>query len=277
MFQLQSYAKINWFLKIISKRADGYHNIYSLMQKISLCDIIIFERKNKEIKIDCNIEIKDNLVFKVINLLRKYKSCNKGAYIKIIKNIPLKAGLGGGSSNAATVLIGLNRLWRLNLNEKELFILATKIGSDVPFFLSSPLSLVEGKGEVITPIYEDFKSFYLLIVKPYFGVSTSEAYAKVKSFSKKDFFSVYKIIKALKSGFLEEINKLMQNDLEKPVFSLYPKLIKIKERLIDYGAYSALLAGSGSSIFGVFKTFQDTEKAFYELKKHYQCFIASTF
>jgi 4-diphosphocytidyl-2-C-methyl-D-erythritol kinase len=282
MFRLQAPAKINWFLKILSKRPDGYHNLFSLMQKIAIYDTLIFEPRPRGIQVTCteNIKMEDNLVYRTALLLQKQLSSHKGVYIHVIKNIPLQAGLGGGSTDAATTLIGLNRLWRLNLSERQLISIATTLGSDVPFFLSSSLSLVMGKGEIVKPIHEKIRKFWLLILKPPYGVSTKEAYSSLnKALDKIDEerldMLLVETLKALQYGDKEKLVEVLQNDLEEPVFRLYPALQDIKNRLLSAGSLAALLSGSGSAVFGVFNTFEEASTA-RRYFKEFQTIITET-
>jgi 4-diphosphocytidyl-2-C-methyl-D-erythritol kinase len=270
---LKSPAKINWFLYVTGKRWDGYHNLFSLMQKISLYDTISLEPSNDEnihIISNTDIPIKDNLIYRAAVALKNHTGHHGGATITLHKEIPLEAGLGGGSSNAATTLLGLNKLWDLKLSEKELIELASGIGSDVPFFISKGPTLVEGKGEKITQIvFTSNLNLFILIVKPDFGVSTSTAYKEIKSYSK----IRGNLMEQTKEVFIKKrydlLSHIMRNDLEEPVFRLYPELKEIKNELLNYGALGALLSGSGSSLFGVFKKRNEAEKASEPFKNKY--------
>jgi 4-diphosphocytidyl-2-C-methyl-D-erythritol kinase len=177
---LKAPAKINWFLHVYSLRKDGYHDIKSLIQKISLYDVLTFEpSKDLTVITDARIQKEENLVYKAGVLLRNEYRINMGAEIHLYKNIPVAAGLGGGSSDAALTLIGLNKLWSLELSTRELCGIAEQLGSDVPFFLYGPLALVEGRGEKITPI-KAAKKYNLLLVKPHISISTKWAYGQLK-------------------------------------------------------------------------------------------------
>jgi len=181
MLTLKSPAKINWFLNILGLRDDGFHEIQSLMQKITLYDVLTFAPSmDLELETDSVIPVKQNLVYKAAILLKNTYEIDKGALITLNKNIPVGAGLGGGSSNAATALLGLNELWSLNLSPEALCIMAGQLGSDVPFFLCGAISLSHGRGEKITPC-KTKKTVNLLLVKPPFPVSTAWAYGEFKS------------------------------------------------------------------------------------------------
>lgn len=263
MISLQSPAKINWFLKVLGKRADGYHNIYSVMQRIALSDSLSFEETEGEIVIESDLEIamEENLVYKAAALMKKHSSCSSGVRIKLVKKIPLQAGLGGGSSNAATTLSALNRLWKAGLNHRTLTELGARLGSDVPFFLNSPMAVVEGRGEVITPLETSTKEIALLIVKPEHGISTALAYEEVAAYSEVDRSQQTLLVEILRNGPIGRLPEVLCNDFEEPVYRLYPELGNVRDRLLNQGAIAALLCGSGSSIFGVFANRAGAEEA----------------
>ncbi|VAX30802.1 4-diphosphocytidyl-2-C-methyl-D-erythritol kinase [hydrothermal vent metagenome] len=263
MISIQSPAKINWFLKVLGKRADGYHNIYSVMQRIALSDTLSFEETEGEIVIESDLEIamEENLVYKAAALMKKHSSCSSGVRIKLVKKIPLQAGLGGGSSNAATTLSALNRLWKADLNLRTLTELGARLGSDVPFFLNSPLAVVEGRGEVITPLQTSTREIALLIVKPEHGISTARAYAEVAAYSEMDRSQQTLLVEILRNGPVDRLPEVICNDFEEPAYRLYPELGNIRDRLLNQGAIAALLCGSGSSIFGVFANREGAEEA----------------
>jgi len=181
MLTLKSPAKINWFLKVLGLRDDGFHEIQSLMQKITLYDVLTFAPSmDLALETDSVIPVEQNLVYKAAILLKNTYGIDKGAFISLNKNIPVGAGLGGGSSNAASALLGLNELWSLNLSTEDLCVMAGQLGSDVPFFLCGAISLSNGRGEKITP-YKTEKTVNLLLVKPPFSVSTAWAYGEYKN------------------------------------------------------------------------------------------------
>ncbi len=248
---LQAPAKINWFLKVGRKRPDGYHEILSLMQFITLYDELSFTL-SEEITVSLenpemlNIPMEDNLVFKTALKLKEVTDSQKGVFIKIKKEIPSGAGLGGGSSDAAVTLKGLNQLWSLGLNKNELMDIASKIGSDVPFFLNGPAALVRGKGDIVEKV-DVKKSRILLLIKPPISISSKWAYSefdRLKSEGKNDILHNDAI-----------------NDLEEPVFKRYPELKEIKEKLLKSGALFAAMTGSGSTLFGAFRTEEEAFKA----------------
>ncbi len=263
MLKLSSPAKINWFLKVLGRRADGFHDIYTVMQTIGLRDTLYFEKAKGEIEVESELPLppEENLVYRAAMLLRKETGCSHGARIRLVKEIPLEAGLGGGSSNAAATLVGLNRLWERNLDGKSLSRLGAALGSDVPFFLNGPFCAVEGRGDVVRPLRAPRKRIPLLIIKPEQGISTAHAYRGVKTCSEKD-GSLQELLAALLEGENPgSLAQILGNDLEEPAFRLLPAIREIKEALLAGGAAAALMCGSGSSVFGVFHTKADAEEA----------------
>jgi 4-diphosphocytidyl-2-C-methyl-D-erythritol kinase len=264
-------AKINWFLKVGRKRPDGYHEILSLMQFITLYDELSFTL-SEDITVNIenpemlNIPMEDNLVFKTALRLKEITGSKKGVFIKIKKEIPSGAGLGGGSSDAAVTLKGLNDLWSLGLKQKELMDIASEIGSDVPFFLNGPAAIVRGRGDIIEKI-ELKDSRILLLVKPDIRISSKWAYSefdRIKGGEGNSPFNSPSYLKRGKGGVSGKSNTWDDhtiNDLEEPVFMRYPELKEIKERLLKSGALYAAMTGSGSTLFGVFNTEEEAHKA----------------
>lgn len=268
---LQSPAKINLGLKVVGKRDDGYHEIETIFQMINIFDVltfksvpsgIVFKTNHKELPTD-----ETNLVVKAANLLCRETGVEKGVEIFLKKNIPVGAGLGGGSGNAAFTLAGLNRLWDLRLPAKDLIKLALNLGSDVPFFLSGPSAVGKGRGEILEP-FEYNTCLPLVVVFPEIFISSGSVYKELKvqrenisdrqstgSFNL-GLTSNTKDISILRSklldGSIENIGSLLFNDLEAVVCNKYPALEKIKKQLMNSGAVGSLISGSGSSVFGLF-------------------------
>ncbi len=261
---LSAPAKINWFLKIIGKRNDGYHDIKTLMQCVNLYDELIFEDAEElEIVSDLDIPLQDNIVFKAASRLKKYTSYGKGAKIILKKNIPVGAGLGGGSSDAAFTLLGLNILWSLNLTKKELILIASEIGSDVPFFFGGPFAIVEGKGEKVTPL-KMHTNFYVLLVKPNLFISTTWAYScydNIKLELTKKTVDIKLILQALNNKDFNSLNTLLVNDFEKVVIENYPFINDIKNKIKEKGALVTSMSGSGPTVFGIFDSLETADIA----------------
>lgn len=251
MKEYLSNAKINIGLHILSKREDGYHNIETIFYPVKLYDRLIFydfdsfiiECNNKDIPIN-----QTNLIYKARDVLCDYVKKELNVRVVLEKNIPAFAGLGGGSSNAATTLLTLNEIFNLNLSRKELLKLASKVGSDVPFFILNKPALAEGRGEILTPLPDLELDYKILIVYPSIKVSTSWAYSKFKSSSKKI------NLKEIKSSSdFKTFMHLITNDFEEIVFNAYPEIEEIKNQMIEAGAVFSLLSGSGSSVYGFFE------------------------
>jgi|WetSurSiteA1Bulk_404760.scaffolds.fasta_scaffold00133_7 4-diphosphocytidyl-2-C-methyl-D-erythritol kinase len=289
-FSLRAPAKINWFLKIREKRSDGYHSIQSLMQCVTLYDTLCFERTAAiELECDQNIPVSDNLVYKAACLLKECTTYRKGARITVKKNIPVGAGLGGGSSNAACALMGLNTLWGLNLAANALRDLGARIGSDVPFFFDTPCSFVEGRGETSTPVSLD-QSATLLLVKPPLSVSTAWAYDAFDqkrisegdtgtlslSFDeklKKKPLDIKLFCQALSKRDFATLTEMQENALENVVIARHPIVQEIKERLLDGGAVMSAMSGSGPTVFGVFEDRDRAEQAAVTMSPSWCCIV----
>lgn len=261
MLTLKAPAKINWFLNVLGRRDDGYHNIESIIQKISLYDFISFwPSEDLTLKTELQIPTEQNLVYKAAVLLKKTSGVSAGAKIRLNKNVPVAAGLGGGSSDAALTLIGLNKLWSLGLSCSELNVLAEQLGSDVPFFLHGPLAFVNGRGENVTD-YRSIKSINILLVKPPVSVSTRWAYENLKltkRTSKVNNITLF--IHAIRKGKLQGTSSF-HNDLEPVATKTFPVIADIKERLLREGAILSMMSGSGPTVFGVFESAKEAGKA----------------
>src|SRR3989338_2475057 len=214
-----SYAKINLFLKIGRKLGSGYHNLQSVMQKIELSDNIAIEplHEDKIVVESTHPELssEENLAYKAALLLKKKYKVKQGAKIYLEKNIPLQSGLGGGSSNAATTILNLNKLWGLKLKEKQLIELAMHLGSDVPFFIGENAALVEGIGDKIKRIKKSF-SINIVLINPGFRISTKWAYAafdKQRPKIKTD-ANINSLVKAIEKKDIKEIANNLHNDFE---------------------------------------------------------------
>lgn len=260
MLTLHAPAKINWFLLVLGKRNDGYHDIQSLIQCVSLHDILTFEEAGSvEVITDAPIAEKENLVYRAAVLLKNAAGIKKGARITLRKEIPLAAGLGGGSSDAACALRGLCRLWDISMPEERLFEIAASLGSDVPFFMGGAPAIVGGRGENVAPV-ELKRKWSLLLVKPPVGVSAGWAYSGTGE-PAKTALDAGLFTRALDSGDLASLRAMMQNDLEHPVFKRYPEVEEIKKTLIENGALASLMSGSGPTVFGVFENREKAERA----------------
>ena len=255
-------AKINLGLHIHGKREDGFHELETIFQMVSLFDDVELELLSSGIKLECDtpgIPTDDtNLVCKAALLLRKsYQVEGKGVSIRLKKKIPFGAGLGGGSGNAAGVLMGLNRLWDLNIDREKLFTLAAELGSDVPFFLTSPCALGKGRGERLK-VLESCSKFQVLLVFPGFPIATSWVYQNLRLKLTKRPNNISILRKNLSLSDITSLGSKLYNDLEPVVIQRFPEIQVVKDELWAWGALGVLLSGSGSTVFGIF---DDPEKA----------------
>ena len=255
-------AKVNLGLHVHGKREDGFHELETIFQMVSLFDDVELELLSSGIKLECDtpgIPTDDtNLVFKAALLLRKsYQVEGKGVSIRLKKKIPFGAGLGGGSGNAAGVLMGLNRLWDLNIEREKLFTLAAELGSDVPFFLTSPCALGKGRGERLK-VLEPCSKFQVLLVFPGFPIATSWVYQNLRLKLTKRPNNISILRKNLSLSDITSLGSQLYNDLESVVIQKFPEVKVVKDELWAWGALGVLLSGSGSTVFGIF---DDPEKA----------------
>ncbi len=264
---IRSFAKINLGLLVKDKRPDGYHNIGTIFVPIRLSDEIRLKKINKNIIIKIpnqKIKIpkgKTNLAYKAAKLFFNQTGISAGAEITIKKNIPVGAGLGGGSSNGATVLQGLNKLYKKPLSKEELHVLALKIGMDVPFFLTGTSCYATGRGELMEPI--KIPKLNIVLYLPEYPISTKWAYQNISKIKyQKSKMKTERILTKCKMSFMILCNKLVKGDLknlqrhirksfEDLVFAHYPDLARMKEFFLSNGAYAASLSGSGSAVFGL--------------------------
>ncbi|VAX20487.1 4-diphosphocytidyl-2-C-methyl-D-erythritol kinase [hydrothermal vent metagenome] len=261
-----SPAKINILLKVTGKKNDGYHEIVTIFQKISLFDKLVFEiTDNGKIKLSCDDPDiptdEGNLVVKAGLALKRLTSQNLGANVKLKKRIPVAAGLGGGSSNAATTLVALNSLWNINAPAEKLAKLALNLGADVPFFLSGPAALACGIGEKLTPILPE-KSVSLLLVNPGFGLSAGDAY-KEAHFSFEPFSASQSLIEDIKSGNPAKISKHMENDLETWALKKSPKLALLKQQVESTkpAPLKTMVSGSGPTLLAIYECHEQAMEA----------------
>ncbi|QIB27743.1 4-(cytidine 5'-diphospho)-2-C-methyl-D-erythritol kinase [Caloranaerobacter azorensis] len=267
--EVEAHAKINLSLDVIGKRVDGYHEVRMIMQQISLKDIIqieeygkdtIIETKEKKIPTDST-----NLAYRAWDILSKRFNIGRGVKIKIEKNIPIAAGLAGGSADAAAVLKGLNELWNLNLKEDELMDIGLEIGADVPYCIMGGTALAEGIGEKLTRL-KSFKDKLILIAKPSIQVSTAYVYKNLKLEDIKEHPDIDNLIKNIELDNVNFVAKNMINVLETVTINKYPIIQKIKEHMMRFNALGSLMSGSGPTVFGIFDNTDDIIKCKEELE-----------
>jgi len=271
---VNSYAKINLYLKVGKKLSSGYHNIQAVMQKIDISDNIELEPLNEDqIVVECTnkeLENENNLAYKAAFLLKNKFKVRHGARIFIEKNVPIEAGLGGGSSDAATTLVNLNKLWGLKLKERQLIELASQIGSDVPFFIGEGAASVEGIGDKIKRIKKSF-SINIVLINPGFRVSTRWAYSafdrqkpKIKTKA-----NINSLVKAIEKKDIKEIANNLHNDFEPIVGRRYKIINEIKNNLLRNDALNACVSGSGPTVFGVYNSIYEAREAFFKIQYDY--------
>lgn len=259
-------AKINLFLRVLGKRPDGYHDIFSLMQKITLYDELTFLPRSEGIVLKCpnsNLPIsKDNLVFRAAESVFSYAGYSSGIEITLTKNIPVAAGLGGGSSDAATTLLALNEMCQLGLTKAELMKLGAKLGADVPFFIFGDSAFASGIGDQLT-VWENPLKLNIVLINPFFPLSTKLVYESLNLRLTKGQIN-YSIPRL---SALSDITREIHNDLETVSLKMHPELAELKQLLLRHGALSAMMSGSGPTVFGIFTDENKAKKTAEAIKK----------
>jgi 4-diphosphocytidyl-2-C-methyl-D-erythritol kinase len=263
---LPAFAKINSSLRILGKRADGYHEIATVLQTISLHDTLTF-RAADDVRISLWCDEpgiptdESNLVWRAAAALQELCDVTRGVRIRLEKRIPVQAGLGGGSSDAAVTLLALAQLWQIDLKGTELVEIAEGLGADVPFFLFGGAARASGVGKTVSAV-PDSAETYLLVLKPSSSIATSDAYAALNSPALTTLDSKIILSSSQADDLSGKLNpKLLHNDFEAAVFQLAPEIERAKAALMKSGARAALLAGSGSAVFGVFENKHAQERA----------------
>lgn len=272
--ELKSRAKINLSIDVLGKREDGYHLVEMIMQTIDLYDIIkITENDIDEININSNsLDIplnKNNIVYKAAELLKDRFNIKSGLDIFIQKNIPVAAGMAGGSCNAAAVLVGLNKLWNLNLSEKQLQEIGLTLGADVPFCISGKTALAQGIGEELTYIKGLPKDVSILICKPNLFVSTKDVYQGLDLDNIKDRPDNKLLIKCLEEGNIKVLSENMVNVLENVTSKMHEEILDIERIMMDNNALGSMMSGSGPTVFGLFEKEEDAIKGKEKLLEKY--------
>lgn len=260
--RLKAMAKINLGLDVVRKREDGYHEVRMIMQTIRMYDQIQLEaQETPGIRVATNLSYlptnEDNLVYKAAKLLMEEFEVKKGLSIDLRKFIPVAAGMAGGSSDAAAVMVGVNRLFHLNLSQKELMDRGVKIGADVPYCILRGTALAEGIGEKLKPL-PPAPACYVLIAKPGIHVSTKFVYTNLRANELTYHPDIDGQIAAIRAGDLKGMAALCDNVLETVTIPAYPVIEEIKNVMKEYGALNARMSGSGPTVFGLF---DDREKA----------------
>jgi len=269
----KSYAKVNIGLQIRNQRKDRYHNLHTIFQELDLHDNITIFKKSEGWDISINepsipTDETNTGIKAYLELKKEYPELG-GISIEIDKNIPSGGGLGGGSSNAAAVLKGVNQLFELKISDNELEQIAVRVGADVPFFIKGGTQIGNGIGEILTQVAKPVSGYYLLILPDIF-IGTAWAYKSMKKYLDKD------TDRPNFAHFLERKNlsqTIFDNDFERIVIPTYPEIGEIKSALINYGADYASLSGSGSTVFGVFNDEAKAKKAEFKFREQYHIFL----
>lgn len=277
---MKAYAKINISLDVVGKREDGYHLLKMIMQNIDLYDVVKVEKRKEGITIGCDkayVPLDErNIAYKAARLFLDTYNIDGGVEIYINKNIPVAAGLAGGSTDAAAVLKCMRDIYEVDASDEELMALGLKIGADVPYCILGGTALCEGIGEVIAPL-KSFKDKILVLVKPNFGVSTKEVYKALNIEKIYKHPETEKLIAYMEVNDLVSVSRNMKNVLENVTIRNNTVIKKIKTKMINLNALGSLMSGSGPSVFGFFDDMLTAQRCYEELKKDYnEVFITRT-
>lgn len=280
-------AKVNLILRVLGTRPDGYHDLFMVMEKLSLADEITLEDSNSQIElmlegknVDEGMVTQKNLAYRAAAVFKEATGEKRGVKMHLKKRIPVAAGLGGGSSDAAAVLKGLNQFWQKGCTKEELAAMGAKLGADVPFFCFDGPAIAQGIGERITEL-PSLPNLSFLLINPGFSVSTPWVYKEFdrlklglesKGLTPEDLDDNFR-------PFLKEfcgVTNSLHNDLEKVTIAEYPEIQKIKDFLLDQGAAGVLMAGSGPTVFGIFESAKVCEQALDRIPSpHWQAFATN--
>ncbi len=270
---IKTHPKINISLDVLSKRPDGYHEVKMIMQSLAIYDQVSVELTNDgKISVGTNVSFlpndKSNIAYKAAALFIEYFNIkNAGVKIFIEKNIPVAAGMAGGSTNAAGVLKALNALTGINCDEKTLMEIGVEVGADVPYCIYGKTALAEGLGEILTPI-KQFPETVVCLAKPDFSVSTAEIFKSLNAKKIEAHPDTKGIISAVEAGDVYSVSKRMYNVLESVTAKKLPIINELKSVMLDFGAMGTIMTGSGPTVFGLFEDEKQAEKARQELSKY---------
>ena len=254
--KLKALGKINLGLDVLGRRPNGYHDVRMVMQTVYLYDQILLEKTDKEgISLETNLFYlpvnENNLAYRAAKMLIDEFTIKEGVHISLEKHIPVAAGMAGGSSNAAAVLYGMNRLFQLGLTDQELMERGVKLGADVPYCIMRGTVLAEGIGEELTPL-PAMPKCHVLLAKPPISVSTQKVYEKLDAQEVTEHPDIDGILLGLQTGDLEKITSSMGNVLENVTITEYPQIERIKDVMKEEGALNAMMSGSGPTVFGIY-------------------------
>ncbi|MDX9916678.1 MAG: 4-(cytidine 5'-diphospho)-2-C-methyl-D-erythritol kinase [Gudongella sp.] len=266
--EIEAHGKINLALDVLYKRDDGYHEIKSVMQQISLSDTLIIEDDTKGVKIECDSPYVPsdgtNLVYKAWKEISKIAGTNAGIRVRIIKRIPVAAGLAGGSADGAAVIAALNDMWELGMTKIEMMEIGLKIGADLPFCLLGGTALAEGVGEKLTEL-KTLSGVHVLLAAPGIQISTADTYSKLRLRDQR--LPVDEMVLAIERGEIKGVTENLSNVLEEVIFPENPKIAELKNLMTKFGAMGSLMSGSGSSVFGIFEDEDKLNFAYTKFRK----------
>lgn len=278
--KVKAYGKINIALDVVGKREDGYHLLKMIMQTVDIYDELEFEKCDKNITINCNKKYlpvdENNLVYKAIKLFMVKYNISSGVKVNIVKNIPVAAGMAGGSADAAATLKAMRNMFKKDVTDGELMELGLKIGADVPYCIVGGTALCEGVGEVVTKL-KPFKNKILVVVKPNFGVSTKDVYKALEINKIHKHPETEKLITAMKQENIKYVSKNMRNVLENVTIKKHLLIKQLKEEMMKNGALGSMMSGSGPTVFGFFEDMLKAQDCYDKLKEKYRdCYITRT-
>ena len=270
---LKARAKINAALDVLGKREDGYHELRMIMQSVNLCDNIFI----KKLKTDC-IELTSNmswlpvdernLMYKAAALMKERYGIKEGIHMELTKKIPVAAGLAGGSSDCAAVLVGINRIFSLGLTQNELLSIGKELGADVPYCIMRGTVLAEGIGEKLTRL-PPFPNCFVLLCKPNINISTATIFKSLDLSKIQNHPNIDKMIEDIKKQDLKAVSEGMCNVLEEVTIPICPKIADIKAKMLEYGAIGSMMSGSGPTVFGFYPDYESGLAALKEIRKNF--------
>ncbi len=270
--KITAYAKINLVLDVLRKREDGYHEVAMVMQSVDLNDTIFLKESDRNWLVTTNRYIPanmNNLAMRAVTLMqREFPTLVPKLEVTLEKRIPVAAGMAGGSTDCAAVMLGINALCGLHLTTKDLEELAAQLGSDIPFCISGATALATGRGELMEPLPE-CPELHLVLVKPPFGVSTPKVYGNLRVDEITHHPDIDACIRGLQIGDKETILNTMGNVLEQSTFELQPKVKTIKEGMQACGCQHVLMSGSGPTVFAAFAKLEEAQQYYNKLKRQY--------
>lgn len=274
-------AKINISLDVLGKRADGYHEVKMIMQQVDLYDEVEIREIETGIVLESNCEFipkdQSNIAYQAAKMMQEQYKIHKGVYIYINKQIPVAAGLAGGSTDGAAVILGLNELWNLGASREELMTHSLALGADVPFCILEGAALAEGIGEKLTPI-KGLEYAWVVLCKPNLCVSTAEVYKSLQLEKLEEHPNTDKLLMAMENNDIQTIGENLHNVLEQVTEKMHPIVKDIKRRMMEYNAMGSLMSGSGPTVYGLYKDYYKARSACENLSKVYkQTYVVKTY